>query len=144
MNITNSTFNITRPLSFVEYLGDNISINNLDNDTKSQIAVIFTVASDGDHYLSWQPNSIYNSLTNLETNKNYIVISNQECPAFAIANIIAEPLAPSSIILDKKISLVTFKDIVSLPITSISFPHIEKMDLLISHGAKMLLIHLIH
>ena len=67
MNMINgNSINITKQLSFIEYLGDNLSLDSLDNNVKSEISTIFTVGEDGDHYVYYQPSGIFNSLTSLE------------------------------------------------------------------------------
>jgi hypothetical protein len=118
---------ITRQITFLEYLGNNLDLDTLSSDIKSEIYVILAPSDDGSSYLSYQPFSIFNSLTSLETNKNYIILSKKQYPKYILASLTNDALPASSIVLDKKISLITYKGNINLDINASNFPFIEKI-----------------
>jgi hypothetical protein len=101
-------FNVTTKYLFFTYLSDNIEIKDLDPVVLSEIDTIIGISDDGDHYVSYIPSRIYNSLETLQSYKNYLIISNKNRPDYILYGQTLPSITPPSVTLNDPISIIKY------------------------------------
>ena len=115
--------NINKKYSFLEYRGDNKSIDSLASSILSQIDSIYGVSEDGVlllEYNSDYPN--FNALTTLETYNKYLIVSKQDKPDYILYE--TEDCSiddTKSILIDKKIFIAKYCGLANLTLATAPF-----------------------
>lgn len=116
--------NFKKKISFIEYLGDSVFLDDLSSDTKSNINTIFGLSDDGGSYLSYEPGRLYNTLQFLEPNKNYIIIAKD---SYCLGQVKYSASLPKSIDLTDRVSLIKYSGNTNLYLDPTKFPHLLKV-----------------
>ena len=73
---------INKKYQYIEYLGNDIEINQLSS--KSSIQSIIGITDDGIGYLSWDTSSSLNSLLSLKSRSGYLIVSKSNSPNYVL------------------------------------------------------------
>jgi hypothetical protein len=85
-----------------------MEIKDLDPIVLSEVDTIIGISDDGDHYISYLPSRIYNSLETLQSYKNYLIISNKNRPDYILYDQTLPSTISSSVILNSPISIIKY------------------------------------
>jgi hypothetical protein len=96
---------IQKKYQYIEYLGNDISINQLPN--VSQIESIIGISDDGESFTSWSYNSSLNSLSEMINQRGYLIVSKNLNPNYPLYTE-ADTASPASRIIDKKLSITKY------------------------------------
>jgi len=88
---------ISKKYSFIEYTGYNVPISNLTNEALDNLSKVIGISEDNDHLVEFSPNGKFNTLTDFETNKKYLIIGNIDNPNFTLYSYL-ETIPPTMIL----------------------------------------------